>query len=147
MFKKILVLLDGSELSESVLPRVDDLVEGCAGSELVFLRVIEPLDAGVVSALSPQTVNELQTVTREDTENYLKTIAAPFAARGLIVQTIAADGRVAETILETATTVKADLIAMASHGRGGLARFALGSVAERIIRHADIPVLVVRISQ
>ena len=145
MFKRILVLLDGSVSSEAVLPRVKDLIEGSAGEEMIFLRVIEPLDAGVISALSPQTVSELNIVTRKEAESYLKKMSEPFAIKGLRVKTLMKEGKVAETILDTAIRVKADLIAMASHGRGGLARFALGSVADRVMRYAQIPVLVVRV--
>ncbi len=143
MYNKILVPLDGSELAEQVLPQVMELAN-CSGAEIVLLRVP---DVPVYEYL--MTVPEVGVQMREQAENdareYLERLSGELRAMGLQVRTqIAYEGAVYLTILNTAKELDADLIAMSTHGRSGLARLVMGSVADDVVRHADLPVLLVR---
>jgi hypothetical protein len=77
-------------------------------------------------------------------EHYLWHTAQLLEADGLIVRARLVIGAPADAILRVSSEEQADLIVMATHGRSGLSRLALGSVAEEVIRHADLPVLLVR---
>ena len=76
MYKKILVPLDGSELSESVLDHVITIATSCQVPEVVLLRVREPLDDMVKVALDPEIARELDQSYHDEFANYLKGIAA-----------------------------------------------------------------------
>jgi len=146
MYKKILVPLDGSETSEAVLPHVIALAH-CAGAQIVLLRVItQPMyetvfgDTVLNSAKpSPETAG-----ARAHAEGYLQRVAFDyFEPRDNVVSEVCA-GPVAETILDYAAAINADLIAMSTHGRGGLTRMVIGSVADQVVRRAQLPVLLAR---
>lgn len=143
MYTKILVPLDGSELAEQVLPHVIELAK-CTGAEIVLLRVP---DVPTYDYL--MTAPELGRAIREqavlDTTEYLNRMSSELREMDLHVTTHAAnDGAVYLTILDIAEDVGADLIAMSTHGRGGLARMVMGSIADDVVRHATLPVLLVR---
>lgn len=164
--QRILVPLDGSELAASVLPHVRTLAM-CTGAEIVLLRVVghvtDPAIGGDVDLMlaglstpaksvpvapvipdgdsADQTESaHLQATARE----YLSATADSLSHSGLRVHALVQIGHPAETILDMARTVRADVIAMATHGRGGLRRFLTGSVADRVLQHASVPVLLVR---
>ncbi|HZQ05337.1 MAG TPA: universal stress protein [Anaerolineae bacterium] len=143
MYKKILVPLDGSDLAEQVLPHVIELARSC-GAEIILLRVATvPVYDYLVT--EPQWGIELRREAERETVEYLERMKRDVAARGLKVRTRAGlDGNVDETILNTAQELNVDLIAMSTHGRTGLARLVMGSVADQIVRHAEVPVLLVR---
>lgn len=143
MYKRILVPLDGSELAEQVLPQVIDLAN-CTGAEIVLLRVP---DAPIYDYLmtAPDWSVTVREQARTDTANYLETLSAQLRAMGLNVLTRADyGGAVYSTILDTANEMRVDLIAMSTHGRGGLARMVMGSVADDVLRHTCLPVLMLR---
>ena len=141
MYRKILVPLDGSELAERVVPHVQELAK-CTGAQVVLLRV-----ANVpVLAYSTGDVG-LANSARENVESeaysYLEGIKARLGNAGVSVVLELGGGNVAETIVDCAANDGVDLIAMSTHGRGGLARLMLGSVADRVIRTSTVPVLLV----
>ncbi|HXG44679.1 MAG TPA: universal stress protein [Gemmatimonadales bacterium] len=143
---KILVTLDGSEFSERAIESAVALGEPF-DAEYVLLMVLEPpypvVDPNglMVVPLDPEAERKL----RESAQRYLEGHAARLRQRGLEVGTQVADGLpVARTILAEADRIKADLIAIASHGVGGLERVVVGSVADKVVRGATHPVLVVR---
>ena len=143
MYSKILVPLDGSELAEQVLPHVIELANR-TGAEIVLLRVP---DIPVYEYL--MTVPEFSARVREEAENearqYLVRLGEKLRALGLKVRTeMVYEGAVYSTILNAAQEVGADLIAMSTHGRSGLARLVMGSVTDDVVRHAQLPVLLVR---
>lgn len=143
MYNKILVPLDGSELAEQVLPQVIELAN-CTGAEIVLLRVP---DVPVYEYL--MIAPELGAGMREQAENearqYLERLSEKLLEMGLEVQTqMVYEGAVYSTILNTAKELRVDLIAMSTHGRSGLARLVMGSVADDVVRHAELPVLLVR---
>jgi len=155
MFKKILVPLDGSALSNSVLPHVRALA-ACCGSEVVLLRVIPEIGMrvvtpAVIAQTVEQTVASLPPVLPDDLSMYeasargqLEAVVAELAAAGLRAKARLGSGPVVEGILDAAAEEAADLIAMSTHGRGGLNRFLLGSIASQVVQHANVPVLLVR---
>ncbi|MBW1714199.1 MAG: universal stress protein [Deltaproteobacteria bacterium] len=127
MYKKILVPLDGSEVAEKILGQVVDLAR-LTGAEIVLLRVAL---ARTFPGADP-TDKQVEVVDRA--EKYLAGVKEKLEKEGLKVS--------AHVLLEHAQEV--DLVAMSTHGRTGLGRWALGSVAERVLRHSPKPVLLVR---
>ena len=145
MYKHILVPLDGSELAEAVLPHVRSL-SGCTGAEIALLRV---LVYPVYEFMAADPNVALYTLTdsselEAQANTYLNQVARSLQEDGLNVTASVRGGLVADTILDYAQEVQADLIAMSTHGRGGLARWVIGSVADRIVQAAKVPVLLVR---
>lgn len=136
---KILVPLDGSELSEGILPVVERIA-GPRNLAIVLFRVIDPLASGTAGE-APTRPDELIALQRADAERYLAKVAEGLGGRGLRVEWAVGVGRVAETIAVFAGRERANLIAMATHGRGGLGRLLLGSVAAGVLRTAPAPVL------
>lgn len=142
MYKKILVTLDGSEVAESVLPHVRALAQ-CTGAEIVLLRVATlPMSQFVTP--NPVVAADYYLNDEAEAQSYLWGKAAELKGAGLKVSTEVGVGPVGQTILDFAKNIDADLIAMATHGRGGLARFVIGSVADQIMRGSHVLVLLVR---
>jgi nucleotide-binding universal stress UspA family protein len=130
---RVVIPLDGSHLAEQVLGPAAELAR-LLDVPCTLLRVVEPQDTASGFADGGPSVKAT---------SYLGGVAGVLRARGLEVQLdVVAGHRTAEIILEQAG--EHDLIALATHGRGGLGRLLLGSVAERVIRAARCPVLVYR---
>jgi len=136
MFSKIVVPLDGSSLAEGILAQVEELAR-IQGGEIQLLRVAF---FSSLPGLDPQEY-ELKVVRRA--EEYLGKIAADMEGRGLQVSTHVRYGDPAEEILVHADRY-ASIIVMTTHGRGGLTRWAMGSVADKVIRRSIKPVLLIR---
>ena len=154
MYKKILVPLDGSELAECVLPHVEFIARGCASGSVIFVRVIEPTalpygpftDGGhvITQAEATRIRTEADSNNKKSAEEYLNQIVSQHKYPGLSVQSAVIVGNAAESIADYATQNEIDLIAIATHGRSGISRWTWGSVADRILRSACVPVLMVR---
>jgi nucleotide-binding universal stress UspA family protein len=145
MFKTILVPLDGSSRAEYALPLAAQLARH-AGGTIVLIRVVNfatdywPVIPSPVPLVMKSAVNgEMQ-----EAGAYLESVASSSELAGIKTLTTERYGVVAPVILATATEYHADLIVMCSHGYTGVAHVLLGSVAEKVARHASIPVLVVR---
>jgi len=141
MYKKILVPLDGSELSESVLNHVMTIAKSCQVPEVVLLRVREPLDDMVRVALDPEIAKELDQAYHDEFANYLKGIAKKLEKKGIAVKTEVLAGNPAKEILKYSRNNNVDLIIMSTHGRSGVSRIVFGSVANKIIRQTEVPIL------
>ncbi len=142
MYQNILVPLDGSDLGEAALATATDIAR-CAGSILTLIRVPDhPMMEYYID--QPVVLADLRSRDAERAREYLDAIAARLRLDGLTVVTRVMDGAVADAILDVADSESADLIAMATHGRSGIGRFLLGSVADRVTAHADVPVILVR---
>ena len=134
----ILVPLDGSTLAEAALPRVVELARGGETTVLLVHAVAAHGRDGRVA-----THADLD-VTRE-AEAYLSGVRERLADRGVrAVRAAVRHGPPARVIVEVAAAAKADLIVMSTHGRSGLDRMLLGSVAERVLRSTTTPTLLVR---
>ena len=138
--RRILVPLDGSRRAAAALPYAVALARATA-ARIGLLAIVEPLPlhAGLPSAAG-QEEDERQVAV---STAYLEAVATPLRARGLAVTTAVRHGDPASEILATSEEEGCWLIVMGTHGRTGLARLRAGSVAQRVLRHATIPTLVV----
>jgi nucleotide-binding universal stress UspA family protein len=145
MYQKILVPLDGSELAECVLPHVEVLARGCQAKSVAFIRAIEPFHQPAGDYLF-----DLEQITRIDAGNklaaeaYLEKISSKVSLTGTAVATVFKFGQPGEILVDYAAQNQVDLIVIATHGRSGVSRWIWGSVADRILRAACVPVLMVR---
>jgi nucleotide-binding universal stress UspA family protein len=143
---KVMIPLDGSELAESVLGTIRAL-PGMEQAEFTLVRIVRYPDE-LVSAYMPGTVQMSHQVVEEglnEAHTYIDALAARLATEGLDVKThVSVESRPAASILCFAEDHDMDMIAMATHGRGGLTRTVMGSVTDKIVRGAHVPVLVVR---
>jgi nucleotide-binding universal stress UspA family protein len=152
--KNIFIPLDGSKLAEHMLRRAVELgrLTGAAYTLLSVLKPIPPvsyptgsasLDTEVKSMLDQ--IDEIQEELRRDRLTYLEGVARPLRDEGLKVATkVVIEERPGVAILHEAAPPAADLVALETHGRRGLSRLILGSVADKVIRAAAVPVLVHR---
>ncbi len=139
---RIIAPLDGSTLAESVLPYVAHLAERLK-LEVILVRVVEP--SSIYEAYyreSYPTVDLLEEMEKE-AASYLKAVAATLESSGIRVQQRVLRGPAARSIIEIAAETPEDIVALATHGRSGLTRFVLGSVAEALVRGAGDPVLII----
>lgn len=136
---KILVPLDGSRLAEAALPTAIDLLRDRATSTVVLLRAAE------ASWLPGTDQTDEQVRVIREAEEYLEVVAAGLRRDGVKnVKPSVWYGPAAATIIEAAEVGKIDLIVMSTHGRSGLGRLILGSVAEAVLRGTRTPILIVR---
>ena len=150
MYKRALVPLDGSPAAEAILPFLVQIA-GPLEIALVLVRAFEPAILSVVETSTRAAIEqmvarqrEIEASRRGDAERYLAPIAAELSARGIDVSTDVRAGHPVDQILAAARDAGADLIAMTTHGRTGLDRLLFGSVAEAVLRRADVPVFVMR---
>lgn len=142
MYKKILVPLDGSELAECVLPHVETITNGCGISEVVFVRVYEPLRGVDQDYIFTEDDKQKNTAI---VKKYLDDVKGKVKYDNAIVSSTVLIGRAPEGIADYANKNDFDLIIIATHGHSGLSRWVWGGVADRILRAASIPVLMVRV--
>lgn len=141
MYKKILVPLDGSPLAESVLPHAQALAKA-EGAEIVLLSV--PLVPSFeYLARTPGLANKIIEDIEIETQKYLDTEVTKLEEEGAKVTSIMRKGPIPEMILQVADEVHADVIAMSTHGRTGVQRGLLGSVADRVVHYSHIPVMLI----
>jgi nucleotide-binding universal stress UspA family protein len=144
MYKKILVPMDGSERAERILPYVEDMA-ATRDSTIILIQVVEPAATMVTPYdMVPYYDAELMERWVEEAKAYLKHLQAKFVEKGIKAEAFVEQGPVVRTILEVAEREDADLIALASHGRTGLARVFYGSVAAGLLQQADRPLLLIR---
>ncbi len=144
MYKKIMVPLDGSRLAECVLPHVEAVSKGSRPNEVVFVRVAEPLPRGRVSAPFGEDLRRLELEDQERAKEYLEGVVKGLHCEGIKLHVKVITGKAAEELAAYAEKNNVDLIVMATHGHSGPSRWVFGSVAERILRSACVPVLMVR---
>jgi len=172
MLRKMLVTLDGSNLAEMVLPYVESF--GGTTKDIVLVRVIAPPTGGqspkktgaadyVIDPVSARYIHTAEPRERppqvggeywyQDKEaqareaaarDYLSTVAERLKAKGFNVETTVLFGNPADEIVAFAKKCKASFIVMCTHGRSGLGRLVYGSVADKVLRTATIPVFLVR---
>jgi nucleotide-binding universal stress UspA family protein len=153
MYSKVLVPLDGSEVSERALPHAQSLADAF-GARVYLLQVIslshEYEAFRSVGEENPTAVEYSLDLTRQITasrqtraEEYLKATAARLEENGTQVETSVRQGSTLENITHFVEENGIDLIVMSTHGRGGLQRFLVGSVTDRVIRSSHVPVLAI----
>lgn len=140
--RTVLVPLDGSETGERALPWAK-AVAG-SGAQIVLMEVT-PV-ASTIRSIGGQVIGTAETIQegyRQMAEQQLGDAVEKWFGKDDKVSTVIAMGDPGEQILAVAADQKADLIVMSSHGRGAIGRFVSGSVADRIVRHAPLPVMIV----
>ncbi len=149
MIKKIVVPLDGSKLAECALPYAEELASVIPGGQVqlisvtervVGFRAVEDPSSPTEQRLAPEAVGKME----RQANRYLDRIAKGLKAKGLDVQTAVLYGKPADEIAIYVETEKPDLLVMSSHGRTGPSRWAFGSVADKVSRGVNIPVMVIR---
>jgi nucleotide-binding universal stress UspA family protein len=141
MYKRVLISLDGSPLAEQALPHAIAQA-GHFQAELILLRVVEPF--AHARGMSLADLEQIRQQTHTWAREYLERIAADIQQQGVLVQKVTIDGRPHTGIAEYAETNQVDLIVMSTRGQSGLSRWLMGSVADRVVRGAMVPVLLVR---
>ena len=147
MYRRVVVPLDGSDLAAGVLPHVTEVIRD-RGSQVYLLSV-----APLMRRIAPTVVDVCPSSagTQEERRHIERELAAYLQTAAQRLEPVAADvranvrfGRPADEILAFAGELGADLIAMSTHGRSGISRWVFGSVADRVLRGATCPVLLVR---
>src|SRR5438128_346968 len=148
MYAHILVPLDGSELGEAALAHAEGLARKL-GSRVLLVRVAN-LPATLIGEVAPmggpmppELIEDAITAETDEARDYLTKIAQRLKDDGIAAEWEVVEGDPGRAIVETAHQRGADLIAMATHGRSGLPRLFLGSVADRVLRESHLPVLLV----
>jgi nucleotide-binding universal stress UspA family protein len=138
LINRILVPLDGSAAAEAVLPFVTNIAQA-TGSDVLLVSAVTPI--AVWDEAHAAVKWEAQEATASD---YLQAMRDKLASTGLTAQSRVVFGAAAEAILHTAIGERADLIAITTHGRSGLARWVLGSTTAKLVQATNWPILVVR---
>ena len=142
MYKKILVPLDGSELAKKGLAEAEKLAP-IFGAEIVLFQVVPFMPIyGSPELVTPLIVDEKQ---KETAERYLHNLAEEEKKKGFKVTSMVKTGQqVAVEIIDFAKESGVDLIVMCTHGRSGITRWVLGSVAHKVLTQAETPILLLR---
>ncbi len=141
MFSKILVATDGSQYSDKAIEVAVGLAKAF-NSSLYIIHVVEEDKVAMAASTMPIMVNVIEDMVKIGNEILSKAKAKATEA-GINAEVILARGNAADKILENADKLNVDLIIVGSRGLKGLARFLLGSVSEKVVRHSSKPVLVV----
>jgi nucleotide-binding universal stress UspA family protein len=150
MYNKIMVPLDGSDLAECVMPHVEAIISAFKSKEVVLVRVVNPvqLPASVPAqgefGFTEKDRHQLETNRKKTAQAYLEKIADSLNSSGTVFKFTVLEGNPANMLADYAKESGVDLIVIASHGRSGISRWVMGSVAERIVRTSCIPVMMVR---
>jgi nucleotide-binding universal stress UspA family protein len=145
MYKKILVPLDGSELAKKPLDYAEELAK-TYGAEIILFQVVPPMRIyGSPEVATPLFVDEKQ---KEAAERYLTNLAEEMKTRDHKVTAIVRTGeQVAVQIIDFAKERGVDLIVMCTHGRSGVTRWVLGSVAHKVLTRAETPILLIHLKR
>ncbi|UCD54132.1 MAG: universal stress protein [Dehalococcoidia bacterium] len=144
MYKKILVPLDGSELAECALEHVRAIARGCQVDKVVLLRVLEPVIGAPHDSVSAEHVRQAEGKLEADAEEYLNKVAGNLKKDGIPAEAeLVLGGEPAAKIIKSAKKDEATLIIMSTHGRSGVSNWLFGSVAERVVHHSPVPILMV----
>ncbi|NOR24824.1 MAG: hypothetical protein GQ542_10620 [Desulforhopalus sp.] len=156
MSERILMPLDGSKLGEAAISYVDGLIARLAPkeqSEITLFHVITAvrhpihIRGGAGSVSVPYNEEELAEM-KDAATDYLNKVSDGLRNKKVTVMCkVSVSENPADEIIKAETEVNADLVAMSTHGRSGISRFALGSVADKVLRGGSVPVLMVRASE
>ena len=148
---KMLVLLDGSKMAESVLPHVEVLAkQKGVKAEITLLRIlnVDRIRTDYPEAEKKLSIKEHVKQRTDYYKNeyiqYLTAIQQNISVEDLQIKSEVIIGEPANEIIKRAKKDPFDIIVMSTHGRSGISRWAFGSVAEKVIRRVDTPVFIVR---
>lgn len=145
MYQRVVIPLDGSPIAESILPFISKIA-GPLDMEVILIRVVPLAPEQVMGIASTVGIESVEAGERE-AQRYLGAQVEELWAKGLRAQAQVVIGDPASEIVACARKVGADLIAMTTHGRSGLSRLVMGSVAEQVLHLAAIPVFLMRMVQ
>lgn len=145
MYKKILVPLDGSELAKKALDQAEKLAKAF-DAEIVLFQVVPFMPIyGSPELVTPLIIDEKQ---KESAERYLTNLAEELKERGHKVTSMVRTGQqVAVEIIDFAKESGVDLIVMCTHGRSGITRWVLGSIALKVLTRAETPILLIHLKR
>ena len=141
MYKRIVVPLDGSPLAEQALTHATAQAEHFE-AEIVLLKVLEPLPEATVT--SPASVQRAEQLSAQLARDYLERVAERIRDEGIAVEIVLLEGKPYVEIVRFAAGPEVDMIVMSTRGHSGWSRWLLGSVADRVVRGATVPVLLVQ---
>lgn len=164
MYKNIMIPLDGSKLAECVLPHVEAFIKNGLVEIASFVYVIEPLPttlygpswnlelakstatlptSGHVGPPDMEFWDKIMEERKMSAKAYLENIANRFNKYGTKINCEVLEGHIADTLATYAEDSKSDLILIATHGRSGVGRWLMGSVADRVLRSSRVPVFMI----
>jgi nucleotide-binding universal stress UspA family protein len=144
MFKRILVPTDGSDITAHAVNMAIQLAK-LHGAQLLTLSVMDPFPYSAVSEIQPVPPQEFIDAQQRLASKRVEDVCAAAAAEGLACQGHTVEAVHAwEAIADHAKDQTVDLIVMASHGRKGFAALLMGSEAQKVLTHVDLPVLIVK---
>jgi len=151
MDERILVPLDGSKVGEAALPHVEDLVSKLkpeVKAEVTLLQVLSPVQPPTVAGGQVPDIaysEKQMEANKKEATNYLDKAGEALRRKGATVVSRVSVGNAAAEIAKAAEEINANVIAMSTHGRSGLSRWAFGSVSDKVLRReANIPIVMVR---
>lgn len=145
MYERVLVPLDGSRLAEGILPFILQIASPL-DLEVVLIYVVRSIASQAIEGTRHFTIDDVAARLREARE-YLAPVAANLRAGGVRVTADVRHGEPVAEIVAAARETEAGLIAMTTHGRSGFGRLLFGSVAEAVLRQAELPVLMMRLTE
>lgn len=146
MYQHVMVPLDGSKLAECVLPHVTAIAKTCEAGKITFVRVVTPLHLyeGSEHSIPAKERQRLEADSIEVAKKYLDQVIKQAKHDNVTAESVVLFGNINEQLVDFADKNGVDLIIIATHGRSGPSRWVWGSVADRILRSACVPVLMVR---
>lgn len=145
MYRKILAPLDGSDFSECSLQHVRAIALGCQVPEVILLRVVEPIHSSDLAAYAEAGIDTTMLMRDVETaaRTYIDKTTKEMQKSGINARGAVVTGWAPDSIMKFADENGVDLIVMSTHGRSGVSRWFMGSVADKVVRHSRAPVLLV----
>jgi nucleotide-binding universal stress UspA family protein len=141
MFKKILFPTDFSDVAQKAMKYITQL-KGAGAQEVTVLHVIDEKELTVLSR-TPDQYSRIMEALNKEVSSEMTAIEAVLTSEGFRVKLGVKTGNPFNVIMDTATKEKVSIIVLGSHGRSNIAEMLMGSVSENVIRHAQVPLLVV----
>jgi len=140
-----MVPLDGSQIAECVIPHIEAIAQKAA-TRVELVTVVEPLDIPTRGqiAISDDEIKKIDDEGKNEATKYLERVSSRLNRAGVHADTVILSGKPAESLISYAVSNGVDLVIMATHGRSGISKIIWGSVAEKILRATEIPVLLVK---
>jgi nucleotide-binding universal stress UspA family protein len=148
ILKKVIVTLDGSLESESVIPHVKQLLPKLS-TDVILLHIAQPYHVyatGEVAARIPYTEEEMKQV-KANAESYLKKVVSRLKGKSITIKTEVRVGAAADEIIKFADETTGSIVAMTTHGRSGITRWAFGSISGRVLQGGNNAIMLVRIPE
>ncbi len=140
MYKTIILTLDRSELAEQAIPHAVALAQAFKATiEIITVVPVIDRDAMIAAGVAVNWEAEVK-----DAEDYVSGVRTALSEEGVVVHSEVRRGEIAEEILRHCEEMDAEMIVMSTHGRSGFGRWVYGSVADRVLRKATVPILLVR---